>query len=70
MNRLHLFELEDQPWFPALIRDAGTAYLELMARLAHHGETIAPILARALRRANEDHIVDLAEFKTSERSPC
>jgi hypothetical protein len=59
MRRLHLFELEDQPWFPALIRNAGTAYLELMARLARHGETVAPILLRALQGAHESRVVDL-----------
>ena len=59
MPRLHLFELEDQPWFPALIRDAGSAYLELVSRLAGHAKAIAPVLARALRRSGEDRIVDL-----------
>lgn len=59
MRRFHLFELEDQPWFPGVIRDAGTAYLELAARLANIGDVMAPILARALQRANQDQIVDL-----------
>ena len=59
MHRLHLFELEDQPWFPALIRDAGSAYLELVSRLAGHAKAIAPVLARALQRSGEDRIVDL-----------
>jgi len=59
MRRFHLFEFEDQAWFPTLIRDAGSAYLELVARLAGHGKAVAPVLARALRRANEDRIVDL-----------
>jgi hypothetical protein len=59
MRQFHLFEFEDQPWFPRLIRDAGSAYLVLVARLAHHGEAVAPLLARALRRAHEDRIVDL-----------
>lgn len=59
MRRFHLFEFEDQSWFPALIRDAGTAYLELVARLAGHGEALAPVLSRALQRAHENRIVDL-----------
>jgi len=59
VRRFHLFEFEDQSWFPALIRDAGTAFLAFVARPARHGETIAPVLARALRRAREDRVIDL-----------
>jgi len=59
MRRFHLFEFEDQPWFPSVIRDAGTAYLELMARLARIGEVMAPVLERALKRADQDQIIDL-----------
>jgi len=28
LGRLHLFEIEDQAWCPAVLRDAGTAYLD------------------------------------------
>lgn len=28
--RVQLFELEDQPWFPAAIRDHATDYLHFM----------------------------------------
>jgi hypothetical protein len=59
VGRLHLFELEDQSWFPAIIRDAGTAFLEFASKRARHGETIAPLLSDALRRAGSDRIVDL-----------
>ena len=59
MSRIHLFELEDQPWLPAVIRDAGTAYLEFASRVAKHGLTVAPLLSEALHRASEDRIVDL-----------
>ena len=59
MRHLHLFELEDQRWLPAVVRDAGTAYLEAAARLAGHAKVIAPILAEVLRRNGETRIVDL-----------
>lgn len=59
MGRLHLLELEDQPWFPSVLRDAGTAFLEFAARLSKQGEVLAPILREALRRGQEDRIVDL-----------
>ncbi len=57
--RLHLFELEDQPWFPRVVRDAGTAYLGFASRVARQHEAIAPLLSRALRSSGERRIVDL-----------
>ena len=57
--RLHLFELEDQPWFPATIRDLATDYLHFMGtRFALHQPTVA-LVARALQRSGCTHIVDL-----------
>ena len=46
MNRVHLFELEDQPWFPRVFRDAGTAYLEFAARVASRVGELEQQLAR------------------------
>lgn len=59
MDRLHLFEFEDQAWFPDLIRDAGSSYLVLAARIARHPQALAPILARALDRSGEQRVIDL-----------
>ncbi len=59
MNRVHLFELEDQPWFPRVLRDAGTAYLEFASRVAGHTAALAPKIAEALARSGEKRIVDL-----------
>jgi hypothetical protein len=59
MPRVHLFEWEDQPWFPALIRDAGTAYLELTQSMADTSEGIAEKLAPVVRETETDRIVDL-----------
>jgi hypothetical protein len=59
MGRLHLFELEDQAWFPRVLRDAGTAYLELASRLGGHATALAPRVERALSDAGENRIVDL-----------
>jgi hypothetical protein len=59
MRRLHLFELEDQGWFPAALRDAGTAYLALAARASGHAALLAPKLRDALRASGEKRIVDL-----------
>lgn len=59
MRRLHLFELEDQPWFPAVLRDPATAYLRVALTLSGHARILAARLALAMRAAGETRIVDL-----------
>jgi hypothetical protein len=59
MRRRHLFELEDQPWFPEVIRDLATDYLHFIeTRLALH-RSIVPLLAEALRRTGATRLIDL-----------
>lgn len=57
--RLHLFELEDQTWFPDVLRDAGTAYLRKVAELTGQPAWMQPILADLLRRSGETQLIDL-----------
>ena len=59
MPRIHLFELEDQSWLPAVLRDAGTAYLRKIAEITGQGAQLAPVIGEALRRSGRRHIVDL-----------
>ncbi len=59
MRRVHLVELEDLPWFPRLLRDAGTAYLEFAARMSGHSALLAPELERVLRASGAKQVVDL-----------
>ena len=59
MPRIHLFEFEDQPWFPSRIRDAGTAYLRFVATLSGQARLLAPKLREALEASGETRIVDL-----------
>lgn len=59
MRRFHLFEFEDQAWFPHIIRDAGTAYLEFVARRAGQSEALAPAVARAVEKSPDHRIIDL-----------
>jgi hypothetical protein len=57
--RIHLFELEDLSWFPALIRDLATDYLQFMeTRMALH-RPVVPLLAGALRMSGSNTVVDL-----------
>ena len=59
MPRLHLVELEDLPWFPAVWRDAGTAYLRWAADLLDQPSYMAPKLRQVLERTGVRRLVDL-----------
>lgn len=59
MRRLHLMELEDQPWFPAPARDGALAFLAFMMRLGPHGGLLAGLLEEALQRTGAERVVDL-----------
>ncbi len=56
---MHLFELEDFPWFPSSWRDAGTSFLELAMRLSGHAKILAPSVADAVRATGATRIIDL-----------
>ncbi len=59
MERLHLLELEDQAWFPEVLRDAGVAYLRFVADLTGQPDGIRPLVESALERSGEKEILDL-----------
>lgn len=59
MRRMQLVELEDLPWFPAVLRDGGTAYLEFAMRSSGHGALLVPPLERAIAATGATRIVDL-----------
>jgi hypothetical protein len=57
--RIHLFELEDQSWFPNIIRDLATDYLQFMETTMKLHRPVVPLLADALRDAGSAIVVDL-----------
>ena len=59
MGRVHLFELEDQSWFPNPIRDAGTDFMRFMADAANPYRPIVPRLRQALADTGSREILDL-----------
>ncbi|MBB5501154.1 class I SAM-dependent methyltransferase [Paraburkholderia sp. MM5384-R2] len=59
MRRLHLLEIEDQPWCPRAIRDGGTDWLHFLANTLKGFNVIADKLREAMRRVGNDRIVDL-----------
>jgi hypothetical protein len=60
MRRRHLFEFEDQSWFPVVLRDAVTDWL---CRVLVIGRSVyrpaVPLIARLLREQGENRVVDL-----------
>ena len=57
--RLHLFEFEDLPWFPAVIRAGMMDYLRFMISWLGTYRPVAPLLAEGLRRTNTTHLLEL-----------
>jgi hypothetical protein len=59
VRRFHLFELEDQPWFPATIRDLATDYLQFIQTRFRLDRAMAPLIRRALQASGATRIIDL-----------
>ncbi|MBT1688281.1 hypothetical protein [Dawidia soli] len=59
MARLHLFEFEDQAWFPDFLRDYMTAFLQFLANTTKLFKPAIPILEEALRSSASPTIIDL-----------
>jgi len=59
MARWHLFEFQDEPWYPRSFGDAGTAYLAHLSDALGLDAMVAPAVAEALERSGERCIVDM-----------
>lgn len=60
MKRIHLFELEDQSWFPKIIRDAMTDYLQFVADRFDFYHSVIHVVKKGLSNSGGNQIVDLA----------
>ena len=60
MNRIHLFEFEDQKWFPRFLRDYGTDFLQFLSNKTKMYQPIIPVLEKGLAASGKHTIVDLA----------
>jgi hypothetical protein len=58
--RLHLFEVEDSPLLPSLLRDMMTEYLHWVMDVSGPYDPAAPRIASLLRNAGTVRVVDLA----------
>ncbi|RAW01885.1 hypothetical protein [Pseudochryseolinea flava] len=59
MSRLHLFEFEDQSWFPNVLRNYMTDFLQYLANITKMYKPVVPMLVEALRTSGHQTIVDL-----------
>ena len=57
--RLHLFELEDQSWFPTTIRDLATDYIHFLETTLRLHQPVVALLGEALRTTQSEHVIDL-----------
>lgn len=58
MKRIQLFEIEDQRWFPAYLRNAMTAMLTVVHRWLGTSDHIAALLTSVVARTGRKHFVD------------
>ncbi|NHE59202.1 hypothetical protein [Cyclobacterium plantarum] len=59
MGRIHLFEFEDQNWFPSFLRSYLTDFLQFLSNKSGMYKPIIPILVGSLRKNHTDTIIDL-----------
>ncbi|NLR91936.1 hypothetical protein [Flammeovirga agarivorans] len=60
MARQHLFEFEDQSWFPSTLRNYGTDFLQFLANKSKMFSPTANILHDLMQKTGVDTIIDLA----------
>jgi hypothetical protein len=59
MGRIHLFEFEDQKWFPSFLRDYLTEFLQFLSNKTKLYKPIIPIIKRGLEKSGTNQIIDL-----------
>jgi SAM-dependent methyltransferase len=59
MKRWHLFEFEDQPWLPTVLRNLQTDFLSAMSCALQIYEPAVPLIDKVLEQTSGRHIVDL-----------
>lgn len=59
MGRIHLFELEDQKWFPTFLRNYGTDFLQFLSNKTKMYQPVIPVLEKGLKEGNTTQILDL-----------
>lgn len=60
MKRKHLFEFEDQKWFPGFLRNYVTDFLQFISNRFDIYKGITPMLIDLLTKSSDKRIIDLA----------
>lgn len=60
MGRIHLFEFEDQKWFPSFLRNYITDFLQFLSNKTKMYEPIVPLIEQLLKSTHSNTIIDLA----------
>lgn len=59
MKRIHLFEFEDQSWFPSFLRNYGTDFLQFLSNATKMYKPIVPLLNSLIKKTGQSQIIDL-----------
>lgn len=59
MGRLHLFEFEDQKWFPSFLRNYMTDFLQFLSNKTKMYAPVTPVIENGMKRSNTNRIIDL-----------
>jgi hypothetical protein len=59
-RRLHLFEFEDQKWFPGFLRNYVTDFLQFLSNKAKIYQPIIPVIKKGLSKTRTNTIIDIA----------
>ena len=59
MRRIHLFEFEDQSWFPNVLREGITDYLQFASDKANIYKPITFIVFKGLEKSKSKQIIDI-----------
>ena len=60
MPRIHLFEFEDQQWFPAFLRNYLTDFLQFGSNKFNLYTSVIPVLKKGLEKSRTNDVIDLA----------
>lgn len=59
MGRIHLFEFEDQKWFPSFLRNYGTDFLQFLSNKTKMYKPVIPIIEKGLEKTGTNQIIDM-----------
>jgi hypothetical protein len=59
MARIHLFEFEDQKWFPVFLRNYLTDFLQFLSNKTGMYKPAIPLLIKLLHKSKTSHMIDL-----------